>query len=157
MHPRTTGTLIAAVMSVGLLSGAPSSQAQDVVDITIDFAKLMKLDAPADTIVIGNPGIADATVQDENTLVLTGRAAGTTNMIILDKDGKEIANTIVRVASDTRQLTTIFYGTDRQTFSCSPICEQVISVGDSEAAFGRATAQIQTRGQFASGQTGGGE
>ena len=39
-------------------------------------------------------------------------------------------NSIVRVSSDIRQLTTVFYGAQRQTFSCAPVCEQVISVGD---------------------------
>lgn len=147
-----TGRLLSALASACVLMAAQSALAADVVDVTIDFAKVMKLDAPADTIVIGNPGIADATIQDEDTLVLTGRSAGTTNMIVLDKDGKELVDAVVRVSSNVRQLTTIFYGSNRQTFSCAPTCEQVISVGDSDEAFGRATSQIQTRSQFSSGQ-----
>jgi Flp pilus assembly secretin CpaC len=84
--------------------------------------------------------------------VLTGKTAGTTNLIALDKDGTEILNTTLQVSSDVRQLTTVFYGAHRQTFSCAPVCEQVISVGDDPTKFDAAKEQITTRQQFAAGQ-----
>jgi Flp pilus assembly secretin CpaC len=136
--------VIAAIAWTGS-TAAIAVAAEGPIDVTIDFAKVLKLDAPAQTIIIGNPGIADASVDDEKTLVLTGKTAGTTNLIVLDKDGKEILNTTLRVASDIRQLTTIFYGQDRQTFSCAPVCERVVSVGDEKQHFDDASAQIQTR------------
>ena len=37
-----------------------------------DQAKLLRISAPAHTVIIGNPGIADVTIQDPQTLVLTG-------------------------------------------------------------------------------------
>jgi Flp pilus assembly secretin CpaC len=147
------GRLLAGAAIAAVLSLAPSAaSAQDLIDVTIDFAKIMKLDRPAATIVIGNPGIADASVEDEQTLVLTGKTAGTTNLIVLDQNGEPIVDSVVRVSSNVQQLTTIFYGGERQTFSCAPTCEQVISVGDEASAFENATAQIQTRQQFATGQ-----
>jgi len=115
------------------------------IDVTIDFAKVLRLPEPAHTIIIGNPGIADANVDDEKTLVLTGKTAGTTNLIVLNDDGDEIVNSTLRVSSDIRQLTTVFYGKNRQTFSCAPVCEQVVSVGDNKQIFEDASAQIQTR------------
>ena len=66
-------------------------------------------------------------------------------MVSLDDGGGEILNTVVRVSSDIRQLTTVFFGPNRQTFSCAPVCEQVISVGDEQTRFQNATQQIQTR------------
>jgi hypothetical protein len=69
------------------------------IDVTIDFAKILTLDRPAETIVVGNPGIADASVEDEKTIVLTGKTAGATNLIVLDGEGKEIVNAVVRVSS----------------------------------------------------------
>jgi Flp pilus assembly secretin CpaC len=141
----------ALAFGMGLALAGPSA-AEEMIDLTIDFAKLMKLDRPAGTIVIGNPGIADATVEDESTIVLTGKAAGTTNLIVLDEKGIEIAHQTLRVSSNVRQLTTIFYGSKRQTFSCSPTCEQVIVVGDEATAFQNAQTQIQSRQQFSAGQ-----
>jgi Flp pilus assembly secretin CpaC len=141
-----------ALMLVAVLAGVGPASAADMLDVTIDFARVLKLDRPAESLVIGNPGIADATVQDETTIVLTGKAAGTTNLIVLDEKGAEIANSTIRVSSNTQQLTTVFYGGERQTFSCAPTCEQVISVGDANDAFTNATTQIQTRAAFAAGQ-----
>ena len=144
--------VVAAAVCTGLALGGAAKAADDTIDVTIDFAKILKLDRPADTIVIGNPSIADASISDEQTLVLTGKTAGTTNLIAIDKDGGEIINVTVQVASDIRKLTTVFLGADRQTFSCAPVCEQVISVGDDPAKFDAAKEQIQSRQQFATGQ-----
>jgi Flp pilus assembly secretin CpaC len=144
--------IVAVAVCVGLALSSAAEATDDTIDVTIDFAKILKLDRPANTIVIGNPSIADASISDEQTLVLTGKTAGTTNLIAIDQDGAEILNATVKVSSDIRQLTTVFYGADRQTFSCAPVCEQVISVGDDPAKFDAAKEQIQTRQQFATGQ-----
>jgi Flp pilus assembly secretin CpaC len=144
--------LVAAFLCAGSVMFCGPTMADDAIDVTIDFAKMLKIDRPAHTVVVGNPGIADASVSDDETLVLTGKTAGTTNLIVLDVDGEEILNAIVRVSSDSRQLTTVFYGAQRQTFSCAPVCEQVISVGDDPTKFENATTQIQTRQQFLTGQ-----
>ena len=121
------GLVVATIACMGAATfGAAASEP---LDVSIDFAKVLKIGKPAHTIIVGNPGIADASVGDETTLVLTGKSAGTTNLIVLDADGGEIMNSVVRVSSDVRQLTTVFYGVERQTFSCAPVCEAVVSVG----------------------------
>ncbi|MBA3516325.1 MAG: pilus assembly protein N-terminal domain-containing protein [Rhizobiales bacterium] len=144
--------LIGACALIAIVSASGKAFAEPVIEVTIDFAKVLKLDRPAETIVIGNPGIADASVEDETTVVLTGKAAGTTNLIVLDGKGEEITNATLRVSSNTRQLTTVFYGSKRQTFSCAPTCELVILVGDEPTVFKNATEQIIGRQQFATGQ-----
>ena len=150
-HWPTFRNVVAAAALILALPGL-SVAAEDSIDLTIDFAKVVKLSRPAATLVIGNPGIADAAVEDNDTLVLTGKAAGVTNLIVLDDQGDEVEHLQVRVSSDIKQLTTVFKAGERQTFSCSPVCEQVISVGDAQAAFDAATKQIQGRSQFSSGQ-----
>lgn len=146
------GGFVARLIGAGMLAASVASgpaMAEGVIDVTIDFAEVVKLDRPAATIVIGNTGIADAAVEDETTLVVTGKAAGTTNLIVLDEEGKEIENAVLRVSSNVRHLTTVFYGSQRQTFSCAPTCEQVILVGDAADVFKTATEQIQGRQAFA--------
>lgn len=144
------GLIVATLAALGTVG--PALAAGEPIDVTIDFAKLMKLTQPAHTVIIGNPGIADATVGDDQTLVLTGKTAGTTNLIVLDQSGGEVMNVVLRVSSDIRQLTTVFYGASRQTFSCAPVCEQVISVGDNKDKFETATSQITTRKDFQLGK-----
>ena len=144
--------LVFAAIACGSASIGGAVWASDPIDVKIDFAKVMKLSQPAHTIFVGNPGIADASVGDEQTLVLTGKTAGMTNLIVLNAEGAEVLNSIVRVTSDSQQLTTVFFGKERQTFSCAPVCEQVISVGDNPVSFTNASTQIQGRKDFSNSQ-----
>jgi len=146
------GGMVGALLLGAAVAMPGAAAAQEVVDVTIDFAKILRLDRQAGTIVIGNPGIADATVENEKTIVLTGKAAGATNLIVLDSAGEEMLNAQVRVSSNVQQLTTVFYGSERRTFSCAPTCEQVILVGDDPDVFSAATEQITSRQQFSTGQ-----
>ena len=41
------------------------------------MARILRISAPAATVIIGNPGVADVTIQDPQTLVLTGKSYGT--------------------------------------------------------------------------------
>lgn len=154
VHLRRGGLIVTTLAALG--AAAPAMAAEEVIDVTIDFGKVLQLEQSEEeaSIIVGNPGIADVEVSPENKriIVLTGKTAGTTNLILIDKEGNEIANYLLRVSSDIRQLTTVFYGASRQTFSCAPVCEQVISVGDNKDKFEAATAQINTRKEFAAGK-----
>src|SRR5262249_23498596 len=112
---------------------------------------------PANVVIIGNPGIADATIQDQQTLIITGRSFGTTNLIVLDKDGKAIAEETLTVEPSEENIVTVFRTVDkrlsRQTFSCSPRCAPTLTLGDETNAFNGASGQIKERGDFSKGQT----
>jgi Flp pilus assembly secretin CpaC len=109
---------------------------------------VVRLDQPADTVIIGNPMIADATVRDNVTLIVTGKSYGTTNLIILNKDGREVSNQLVTVAASDDNLVTVFNRSGRQTYSCTPVCEPVVSIGDDQGTFGERTSQVQGRNQL---------
>ncbi len=136
---------LTAAMAMALVQPVFS---EETVDLVIDFAKVLELDKPISTLIVGNPGIANVTIEDHQTIVLTGKAAGMTNLIALDEDGEELINALVRVTSNVRRLTTVFYGSKRQTLSCAPTCEQVISVGDDSEIFEIARKQIINRQIF---------
>jgi len=150
--PAQSGALrrhvIVALLSLGIGAVGGSCAAEEVVDVTIDFARVMKFDQPFSDIIVGNPGIANVTDRDKTSFVLTGKAAGTTNLIVLNEAGDEMANTTVRVSPNVQRLTTVYYGKERRTFSCTPTCEQVLSVGDDSTAFKDANEQIQSRQEF---------
>ena len=61
------------------------------INVMLDFAKILSFSEPARTIIIGNPGIVDGTLNDESTLVLTGKAVGVTNMIVFGEAGRELS------------------------------------------------------------------
>lgn len=94
-------------------------------------AKIVKIARPADTIVVGNPMIADASVQDSTTIVLTGKGFGVTNLVILDSDGSPIVDEQVIVSRHDPRSVRVYRCSDVQTLSCTPYCESAYK-GDAE-------------------------
>lgn len=116
------GFVVAAAMLALSTGGA---QAADI-SVQINQAKIIKLTRPADTIVVGNPLIADASVQDATTIVLTGRGFGSTNLVILDDVGAPIVDQQIVVSRAETGTVRIFRRSSVQTLSCSPNCEPAI-------------------------------
>ena len=140
---RLTASLFAAVLVAGV---ATSSLAADSapISVTIDRAKVMRISRPADVVIIGNPAIADATIQDNMTLIITGRSFGTTNLIILDAAGQPIADEIVNVSPSNDSVVTIFKRASRETLSCTPDCAPTLVIGDRPEVFTSVGEQIQS-------------
>jgi hypothetical protein len=113
--------LLLCVMSLGQAdASAPRS-----LDLTMSIAKIMQLDQPAATIIVGNPEIADISIVDGLTMVLTGRAVGVTNLIAMDANGGEIVNVELRVSAVGPRHVVVRIGTRAATFICTPTCRPV--------------------------------
>ncbi len=93
------------------------------IEVTMNQAKIVKLARDADTIIIGNPDIADASVQDASTVVLTGKGFGVTNMVVLDDEGIPIIDEQIIVTRSTASSVRIYRRASVQTMSCTPYCE----------------------------------
>jgi len=93
------------------------------IEVTMNQAKIVKLTRAADTIVVGNPAIADAAVQDASTIVLTGKGFGVTNLVVLDRDGSPIIDEQVTVVRQAASSVRIYRRAQIQTMSCTPYCE----------------------------------
>jgi len=145
-----TALALAALVGGSLLAAAPALAA-DPIQVTVDQAKVMRISRPADVVIIGNPAIADATIQDNQTLIITGHSFGTTNLIVLDKDGQAISSDLVTVGPSDDQVVTVYRRASRETFSCDPDCSPVLAVGDSAAAFDAINSQIQQHSSLSSG------
>ena len=109
-----------------LVLSVPASAQEGRLELFIDHAKIIKLAEPAATVVIGNDEIADATVKDATTLVLTGRAFGTTNLVILDEEGEPIVDERVIVRKDEGETVRLYKpgeaGVQLSEVFCSPVC-----------------------------------
>ncbi len=93
------------------------------IEVTMNQARIVKLSRNADTIIVGNPDIADASVQDASTIVLTGRGFGVTNLVVLDDTGAPIIDEQVTVTRSTASTVRIYRRASVQTLSCTPYCE----------------------------------
>lgn len=122
-----------------------SANRSDSLIVTIDRAKVVRIAKSADTIIIGNPAIVNATIQDSRTLVLTGRSFGVTNLIVLDANGDAVVDETVVVQGHETNTVRIYRRAVRETLACSPVCEPTLTIGDDKKLFEDAGAQITTR------------
>lgn len=113
----------AAGLSASAFFTPAPARADEVIKVVMDQARIVKLPRAADTIIIGNPEIADAAVQDARTIVLTGKGFGVTNMVALDTDGKPIVDEQIVVSRQTAESLRVYRRTNVQTLSCTPYCE----------------------------------
>ena len=125
-------------LAVGILLCPAAAIAQptaDAVAVNVDQAKLVKLPARVATIVVGNPLIADVTLQTGGVVVVTGKGYGATNFIAMDRNGEVLVDRVIQVEGPTDQLITVYRGIDRESYSCMPICQRRVTLGDSEGYF----------------------
>src|SRR5260221_717906 len=123
------------VFVLGLIAGlVPSGAGAADIDVTIDEAKLIKLPERVATLVIGNPLIADASVQSGGLVVLTGKSFGATNFIALDRSGAVLMESVVEVRG-RNDVVVVYKGVDRETYSCAPSCQRRIMPGDAGPFF----------------------
>jgi Flp pilus assembly secretin CpaC len=97
------------------------------LQLPLNFAKVIALRAPAQTIIVGNPAIADASIDSERTLVLTGKTIGTTNIVVLGAGNRELLNLAVDVMASSVGQVIVHSGATQQAFSCIGLCKPVIA------------------------------
>jgi len=136
------------LLALALLAGSigPIAAKADTVSINLDQAQILRLPERVATIVIGNPLIADATLQSGGVLVVTGKGYGSTNVVALDRAGRVLLNQTVQVLGPPRDdLITVYKGVERESYSCAPGCERRITLGDSPNYFNATLTQSSTR------------
>jgi Flp pilus assembly secretin CpaC len=115
--------LVSALFALGAICITSQAIADSGIQVEMNQAKIVKLARPADTIVIGNPAIADASVQDASTIVLTAKGFGVTNLVVLDSEGNAIVDEQVIVVRQTASSVRVYRRSEVQTLSCTPYCE----------------------------------
>ena len=129
---------------------AQTRTAEDLI-VNYDQSQLVKLPRPAAEIIIGNPSIADVTVQGGNLLVVTGKTFGITNIIALDADRNVIQDQRVLVKRDEGKVVNLVRGTDRQSYNCTPQCNPSITIGDEPKFFEAIRNASQNKVGFSEG------
>ncbi|WP_375598412.1 pilus assembly protein N-terminal domain-containing protein [Devosia sp. Naph2] len=134
-----------ALLLMATLVGPMPALAQDgaPINVNVNMARVLRISAPAATVIVGNPGIADVTIQDPQTLILTGKSYGQTNLIVLDSRGEPVADTLVEVVQMTAGVMTVYQGQSRTTLSCAPVCQPVVMMGDDAGFSGQTLASSQ--------------
>ena len=77
----------------------PNAPTHPEVRLTPDKSEILKLDAEASTVIVGNPAHVSILVENTKTLVLVPKAEGATYFTVLDANGAVIMQRHVIVAS----------------------------------------------------------
>jgi hypothetical protein len=134
---------------LGMLAPRPVSAAD--VTVIMDQAALVRLPDKVATIVIGNPMIADASLQPGGLMVITGKGYGLTNFIVLDRTGTVLMEKTIEVQGPDADVVVMYRGIERETYSCTPMCERRITLGDGNVYFDTGVAQSGSRNGQAQG------
>ena len=140
---RACAALAAMLFSIALPTVA--TPAAIVMQVVLDQATLVRLPERVATIVIGNPLIADATVQNGGMLVVTAKGYGTTSLVALDRGGNVLLERSIEVVGPRDNVLVVYRGINRESYSCTPDCERRITLGDSTQFFGETVGQTVAR------------
>lgn len=119
--------------------------------VRVDEAKISRLPDRVATIVVGNPLIADVSLQQGGLMVLTGKGYGVTNLIALDRGGNVLSEQSIQVKGPNDNIVVVYRGLERESYSCTPNCERSITLGNSTAFFDATINQASSRAARAQG------
>lgn len=131
---RAVAIVASLCLAVAFCFAAPSARAGDLL-VRYDQSQLIRLPRPAAEVIIGNPSIADVTIQGGNLLVVTGKTFGVTNIIALDANRDIIQDQRVIVQRDEQRMVVLYRGPARESYTCTPYCSPTVTIGDDEKFF----------------------
>jgi Flp pilus assembly secretin CpaC len=151
--------MIKSIFSFALLSAVVTSYpvndalaGSQILAVEVDESQILQLPKAPGAIVIGNPSIADVSIQGQKIFV-HGRGFGQTNLTILDLEGNQMANfSLVGVHSQPTSIA-VFRGPERFSYSCYPNCEAQVQVGDNSGYVSNTAGQLGTKMGLANGST----
>ncbi len=132
LRVRSGQTALAWLLTAVVLAAvAPAAAAEEPIAVHLDQAKILKLPDRAATVVIGDPLIADLSIQPGGLAVITGKAYGATNVVVLDKSSAVLMEKTIEVKGPADEpLVAVYRGATRQTYSCTPDCSPRVTLGD---------------------------
>ncbi len=113
---------------------APAAAA-DPFSVKVDQTVTLRLTSAANSVVIGNATVADVSVADARTLLITGKAFGSTNLTVLDRAGNTIYTNQLVVGGEPEDGMTIIRAGGTYSYSCVDKCRATPMVGDAPNHF----------------------
>ena len=110
---------------------AEPARASEALTLSAGESYILELTEPADTVIIGDPKVVQAVVQNGQTLILNGTRLGTTNLVATGSSGRIIQNRRIVVGKAIDNSTRLFRGPKMEAYTCTPYCEQEKKTEDS--------------------------
>ena len=117
LRPALFAGLVLTASAVPL--GAASAQS---LNVEIDRSARVALTGSAASVIVGNPDIADVTVVDANTLFVTGKGYGVTEVIAVDGVGRTIFQGEIVVTGGSTGSVRVWRGARATEMACAASC-----------------------------------
>ena len=140
-----------SALALAFLYTSAAFAAQELI-IKTDQTQLINVSGNPGVVVIGNPSIADATVHGDKIFV-HGRAYGSTNLIILDQNGNQLASLDITVQQGGLNNIALFKAGVRYSYVCAPNCEATMQAGDQVDWFGDVAKMDGKKSDAATGKS----
>ena len=127
--------LAAAALLIAALTAAGVAAAQSApLNIQIDRSQRVALRGAAGSVIVGNPAIADVTVVDANTLFITGKGYGVTEVVAVDAIGRTVFQSQVVVTGGSTGSVRVWRGAQATEMACAASCAPSIRSSGSDAS-----------------------
>lgn len=146
--------LSAAIAAIAIFSPvvlAPAAHA-DIFKVGVDQTVALTLTTPAESVVVGNASVADVAVHNATTLLVTGKAFGSTNILVLGRNGQTLYSNTIAVTGTSSDQLTIVRGGGTYTYSCVDKCRSTAVVGDAPEHFQEVMTTVNGMANAARGQ-----
>ncbi len=113
--------LLAAAIAAVSVAAFPAVAGQRVV-VEKNHVMRVTLSAPAGSVIVGNPDIADVNVVDSRTVYILGKGFGNSAVTITGRDGKPLFDGEVVVSGVQQGAITVYKGLKPSLMVCSNVC-----------------------------------
>jgi Flp pilus assembly secretin CpaC len=119
-----------------LVFASLSARAEDRLDVNWREARVVRLAKPATSVIIGDPTVADVTLDDPTTLIVFGKAPGETNIVVLSGSQEMLFDWPLVVTPASARHVTVLNAQGNQApvevlYSCGEErCTRVLSPSD---------------------------
>ena len=113
---------ILALAAFGAVAAAAQAQS---ISVSADQVERVHLRGSAADVVIGNPEIADVAMIDSRTLIITGKAPGTTSLVVFDRARHVLFEGPVSVGVRAGHVAVVRGsegGAEEKLFTCFGVC-----------------------------------
>jgi hypothetical protein len=91
--------------------------------------------------------------KNNNTMIITGKGFGQTNLIAIDAAGTLIEEQQIQVLP-AKTVLVLQSGSSRISYACNPACMPTVQLGDDDKTFKDVGEQMSTRNGYAAGGSG---
>jgi Flp pilus assembly secretin CpaC len=112
---------LALAGALSLLAAAAAAAGQRTV-IEKNHVMRVSLSAPAGSVIVGNPEIADVNIVDSRTIYILGKGFGSSAVTVTGRDGKPLFDGEVVVTAAQKGGITVYKGLKPSLMVCSTVC-----------------------------------